>query len=225
MRLVVWGAALALVSCSTWPQRTAANATELRKLLAPAASIRLSPLPTERGCGPVGCQVDVGGRLSIRRDPGAIDAAGTGRLRLVEHMHQGVETLPELDWTPLDAYQVDAGGRLWGVCLEFAHAGIGKSGVHQRWTSVVLVPFEGGKAQPAAQRMVGYWTGCDALQAGATDGEVELAVVQRKGGGMAGALEIVRYGCGPKVCTAAVDARRVAGDSAGASGTLVVGSP
>jgi hypothetical protein len=132
----------------------------------------------------------------------------------------GSEPLPDLDWTPTDAYRVTAGGQRWGTCMEFTHAGIGKSGVYQRWVSVVLVPFNGAQPAGTAHRFVGYWAGCDSLQAAASAGQVTLPVIEHGEPKAEKPLRLVKHQCTAKGCEGVIDLRAVNGDPAGPDGAL-----
>ncbi|WKB55925.1 hypothetical protein [Eleftheria terrae] len=222
MRRVFLGVALALGACGAWAGSTVSNATELRDLLrGQAQPATLEPLKSESGCGPAGCSVDLE-RLSIRVEPGFIQQARGARLRLVEHKHKDGPALPEIDWTPMDAYQVFNAGRRWGSCIEFSHSGMGKSGSYQRWSSVVLVPFRGERPGKTAHRFVGYWTGCDSLQAGDKPGEVVFPVVERAAEHAPAPLHLMRYQCSVQRCSGSEDARSVARHPTDEGGALVV---
>ena len=217
----------AFAACAAQADALAKNATELRDLLrGPATAATLTPIKTEGWCGPQGCFVDVG-ELRIDRDKGGFARAEGGqRLQVVEHKPPGGDALPDLDWTPTDAYRVMAGGQRWGSCLEFSHAGVGKSGTFQRWTSVVLVPFNGAAPGATAHRFVGYWTGCDSLVSGATAGTLTLRVVERSEPKASRPLRLVAYQCSARGCEGQVDRRAVGGEPGNAQdGTLTIGQP
>jgi hypothetical protein len=209
------------VACAAHADAVARNATELRDLLRGTATpAALEPIKTEGWCGPQGCFVDVG-ELRLDRDKGGFAKAPGGRqLVLVEHKAMGGEPLPDIDWTSTDAYRVTSGGQRWGTCMEFAHTGIGKSGVYQRWNSVVLVPFNGGKPAGTAHRFVGYWAGCDSLQATATQGQVVLPVIERGEPTASKPLRLVNQQCSAKSCDGQIDRRVIDGDPASEDGTL-----
>ena len=214
------GAVLALAACGAGANGSATNARELRDVLVDGARpAKLEPLKTEGGCGPAGCIVDVE-RLSIARDSGALRTDKGAPVKLVQHKPADGRELPEADWNPLDAQKVYSRGKRWGTCLELAHTGIGRSGVHQRWVSVVLVPWRGAAPGPTAHRFVGYWAGCDSIVEGANAGEVELPLVESAS---ANALQLVRHQCTAKRCVRRVDSRLVAGDPAGDTGALTIG--
>ena len=220
MRCAVLGAAVALAACAAaFANGSASNARELRDVLVQGArAAKLEPVRTERGCGPSGCTVDVD-ELSIARDSGAIRTARGAPVKLVQHKPADGRDLPEPDWDPLDAQKVYSGGRRWGTCLELAHTGIGRSGVHQRWASVVLVPSQAG----VAHRFVGYWAGCDSLVEGARPAEVVLPLVEPAASGSRNVLHIVRFHCSAQGCVRRDDSRSVTGDPAGESGALTIG--
>ena len=218
----------AFAACAAQADALAKNATELRDLLrGPATAATLTPIKTEGWCGPQGCFVDAG-ELRLDRDKGGLaradDQAGK-RIQVVEHKSAGGPALPDLDWTPLDAYEVSLGGKRWGSCMEFTHAGLGKSGVYQRWTSVMLVPFDGNRPAGMAHRFVGYWAGCDSLQAGATPTTVALPVIERNEPAAGKPLRLVGYQCTAKGCDGKLDARTIDGDPTGESGALAIGKP
>lgn len=220
-------AGVLFTACAAQADTVARNATELRDALrgnAPAAV--LEPLKTEGWCGPQGCFVDAG-ELRIDRDKGGFARAEGGKkLQVVEHKALGGDALPDLDWTPTDAYRVMAGGQRWGSCLEFSHAGVGKSGTFQRWTSVVLVPFNGATPGATAHRFVGYWTGCDSLVTGATTGTLSLRVVERSEPKADKPLRLVAYQCSARGCEGQVDRRAVNGEPGNAQdGTLTIKQP
>ncbi|MFX1681792.1 hypothetical protein PV762_21445 [Mitsuaria sp. CC2] len=223
--LQIAAAALAgslFAACAAHADAVARNATELRDLLRGSATPTvLEPIKTEGWCGPQGCFVDVG-ELRLDRDKGGFAKAPGGKqLVLVQHKPMGVESLPDIDWTSTDAYRVMAGGQRWGTCMEFTHTGIGKSGVYQRWTSVVLVPFSGDKPAGPAHRFVGYWAGCDSLQA-ASAGQVLLPVIERGEPKAAKPVRLVNYQCSAKGCEGKVDERIVDGDPAGENGGMSI---
>nr|WP_297526731.1 hypothetical protein [uncultured Roseateles sp.] len=211
------------VACAAHADAVARNATELRDLLRGTATpATLEPIKTEGWCGPQGCFVDVG-ELRLDRDKGGfVKAPGGKQLVLVEHKAMGGEPLPDIDWTSTDAYRVTAAGQRWGSCMEFTHTGIGKSGVYQRWVSVVLVPFSGGKPAGTAHRFVGYWAGCDSLQAAATQGQVLLPVIERSEPKGAKPVRLVDYQCSATGCEGKVDERIVDGDPVGESGGMSI---
>jgi len=223
--LQIAAAALAgslFAACAAHADAVARNATELRDLLRGSATPTvLEPIKTEGWCGPQGCFVDVG-ELRLDRDKGGFAKAPGGKqLVLVQHKPMGVESLPDIDWTSTDAYRVMAGGQRWGTCMEFTHTGIGKSGVYQRWTSVVLVPFSGDKPAGPTHRFVGYWAGCDSLQA-ASAGQVLLPVIERGEPKAAKPVRLVNYQCSAKGCEGKVDERIVDGDPAGENGGMSI---
>ncbi|HEY1398108.1 hypothetical protein [Roseateles sp.] len=208
-------------ACAAHADAVARNATELRDLLRGTATpAALDPIKTEGWCGPQGCFVDVG-ELRIDRDKGGFaKATGDRQIVLVEHKAMGGDALPDLDWTSTDAYRVTVRGQRWGTCMEFSHTGIGKSGVYQRWTSVVLVPFSGALPAGTAHRFVGYWAGCDSLQAAATQGQVVLPIVERNEPKAPKPLRLVNHSCSAKGCDGQVDRREIDGDPSGADGAL-----
>ncbi|OWV73001.1 hypothetical protein ATY77_08325 [Rhizobium sp. R634] len=214
-------ATVLLVGSTTHPPTAATNATELRNILSSSATAATSTeIHIESGCGPAGCMIEVE-QLRIQRDKGFFEHDGKPLL-LIEHKPTVRWVLPEMDWTPIAAYKIDTGGQRWGTCLEFAHSGIGKSGVHQRWSSVVLVPFHGGKPVDAAHRFVGYWTGCDSLQVGEKPHQVVLPLVEPAATGASPSLCISQYLCNAQGCERREDPRQVHGDPTGETGVLSI---
>lgn len=192
---------------------TATNATELRDALRGTAQpAELRELGHDNGCGPNGCLVDIE-PLRIWLEQGRMEQLDGTPLRLRELG----SNLPELDLSPLGAYRVSTGGKTWGMCLEFSHSGIGKSGVHQRWSSLVLVPFKNAKPGPNAYRIVGYWTGCDSLQVGSQPGQVLLPVVSQQ---PEHGLQALNYHCSAQRCTAQPANIQVSGEPAAEVGIL-----
>ena len=210
------------VACAAHADAVARNATELRDLLRGTATpAALEPIKTEGWCGPQGCFVDVD-ELRLDRDKGGFAKAPGGKqFVLVEHKAMGGEPLPDIDWTSTDAYRVTAGGQRWGSCMEFTHTGIGKSGVYQRWVSVVLVPFNGGKPAGTAHRFVGYWAGCDSLQTAAA-GQVVLPIVEHGEPMASKPLRLVNQQCSAKGCDGEIDRRVIDGDPRSESGTVTI---
>ncbi|MEN0108155.1 MAG: hypothetical protein AAGC84_17275 [Pseudomonas sp.] len=169
------------------------NASELRDALRGSAqAAELEELTADRGCGPAGCVIDLA-ELRIQREQGLLQRIDGQPLR----WQQAGDALPELDWSPLAAYRVSTAGKPWGLCLEFSHSGIGKSGLNQRWTSLVLVPYNGNQPGPAAYRIVGYWTGCDSLQVGEQPGQLVLPVISQN---TDQPLQLRRYHCSVNAC-------------------------
>ncbi len=214
-------ATVLFVGSTDHPSNAVTSATELRNILNTSASTATSTeIQIESGCGPAGCMIEVD-QLQIQRDKGFFEHEGKP-LRLIEHKPTVRWVLPEMDWTPVAAYKISTGGKPWGTCLEFAHSGIGKSGVHQRWSSVVLVPFHGGKPVDAAHRFVGYWTGCDSLEVGGTPHQIVLPLVEPAPAGMSPSLRIRQYLCTAQGCELREDPRQVHGNPSGESGVLMI---
>ena len=186
--------------------------------------ITLEAATVDRGCGPAGCTIDADG-VSILRDRGVLKQTG-GKAIPVRLLSPG--EAPALDWEPLDVFRVFGEGGYWGTCLEFSHAGIGKSGTMQRWVSVVLVPHHPPQRRIRAWRIVGYQTGCDALVAlpGKPD-TLSLPVIEAtaKDRKTPFGLHLVWHHCDARKCTTAIDPRPVGGDPHGASGGLTIGTP
>jgi hypothetical protein len=174
------------------------NATELRDALrGNAQAVALQDIPLDRGCGPMGCVIDIA-ELRIQLDQGQLQRVDGKPL----HWQEQGKDLPELDWSPLSAYRVSSAGKSWGICLEFTHSGVGKSGAFQRWGSLVLVPFDGAQPGPNAYRLLGYWSGCDSLQVGSEPGQVRLPIVSQKPASAEPALQLLHYHCDANGCQA-----------------------
>lgn len=198
---------LTLSASTALADTTVRNATELRDALRGSAqAAELQDIPLDSGCGPAGCMVDIG-PLRIQREQGVLQRIDGRPLHW-----QAQPGLPELDWSPLGAYHVTAAGKPWGICLELSHSGIGKSGVYQRWGSLVLVPVDGDKAY----RLVGYWAGCDSLQASGK-GQVLLPIVSQK---PERGLHVLKYSCDTQTCNAQPSRIAVDGDPNSANGAL-----
>lgn len=199
----------------------AGNARDLRELLmAGHRPATVESVPAERGCGPSGCSIDIDG-LSILRERGVLARSAGGRIRLEQHPPGSTDDLPEMDWELLEGFKVLRAGKRWGSCLEFGHAGPGKSGRWQRWTSVVLVPWKGSRPSTLAHRFVGYWAACDSLEEGKLAGEVVLPAVEPASAGTQG-LHIVRNHCTATQCTRVEDSRSVNAVSGSESGALAI---
>lgn len=188
----------------------------LVKGLEPVAQVVRVP---ERGCGPKGCFVNVGD-LAIWQGRGSMMQIGGRLLQVQPHEQHDAGSLPAIDWRPLSAYTVLKGGaREWGLCLEFAHEAVGRSGTHQQWTTTVLVPRIGTKLGPVAHRFVGYWSNCNVLADGGQADEVLLPVVERGDG--PGRLQLVWYRCAAQRCVATLDRRTILPVLSSKSGELV----
>ena len=199
---------LTLAASAAHADTTVSNATELRDALRGSAqAAQLQDIPLDSGCGPAGCVVDIG-PLRIQREQGLLQRIDGSPL-----YWQQQPGLPELDWSPLGAYQVTAAGKPWGICLELSHSGLGKSGVYQRWSSVVLVPADGDQAY----RLVGYWAGCDSLQASVEAGQVMLPIVSQNAEHR---LQVQNYHCNPQTCEPQPSAATIIGDPNSATGAL-----
>lgn len=201
----------------------AGDAQDLRKVV--MAELQPAIIETafsERGCGPVGCSIDIDG-LSILRERKMIQPSEgeDSEIRLKQHAPGGPKNLPEMDWEPIAGFKVFRAGRRWGTCIEFGHAGVGKSGRYQRWISVVLVPWKGSRPNSVAHRFVGYWAGCDSLAEGIRPGEIILPIIEPVATA-ASRLRIVLYHCIVERCIPIEDARSVNGDPNSESGALVI---
>jgi hypothetical protein len=199
----------------------AGNATEWRDLLlAGRVPATLEALATERGCGPAGCVVDVGG-YTIDRDRGLIRTASGRAIKLENVAADAGAGLPPLDWDPVAAYRVRHGSRAWGLCLEMAHTGLARSGRLQRWTSVILLPA--APSPHLAYRFVGYWLGCDSLSSAAATAPPELPVVSAAAAGQG--LTLVWQVCDPRRCRPRPDPRPVTLAADAAAALLQLGTP
>lgn len=186
------------------------NPTELlEQLVKGQKSVALVFLQPNPNCGPGGCQIDYRD-LSVLKDGKSLQQKGGKRIKLQPHALRTAVALPELDWTPLESFAVTTVGEDWGMCLEFTHTGVGKSGALQRWQTVVLAPRETDTAPlgPVAHRFVGYWASCSVLSAGAQLGEMRLPVIEPVD--EQGRLSLVWYQCSWKGgCVPTVDRRSV----------------
>lgn len=198
-------------------ETTAGHAEDLSRLLRQdRPAVRLKPIEAVQACGPGGCGVLLGS-ITIDLDAGRLRRRGGPPLAWALDGPLGVADLPDLNWAPLRGFKVLRGGRAWGQCIEFAHAGLGNSGRAQRWRTLVLVA-EGSRS---AQRITGYWAGCAALAQGSTSGEVMLPTVEPVASGEP-ALQIVWHRCALRGCVRSLDARRVAGRADSESGQLTL---
>lgn len=159
--------------------------------------------------------------LTVLREREAIQGKDGKPIRIEQHAPGNSKCLPEMDWDPLAGYKVISAGTRWGTCLEFSHAGLGKSGRYQRWTSLVLVPGKGAEPGLVAHRFVGYWATCASLAEGDKEGEVLLPIIEPIKIGH-GPLHLVWYHCNTKRCIKIKDKRIVSGDSNSESGELVI---
>ncbi len=175
---------------------------------------------SDRGCSPKYCSNDIDG-LSFLYENKMIQRADGKRIRLNHHATGKPDDLPEIDWPWGSGYKVFRADKRWGTCIEFGHTGIGKSGRYQRWTSVVLIPWEGSQPGLIAHRFVGYWAYCASLAEGEKEGEVMLPIIEPINIGY-GPLQLVWYHCNTERCTKIKDKRIVSGDSNSESGELVI---
>lgn len=219
MIMGLWG--LAGTACSG-EGITLSNARQLREFLTTGRpSVTAEASAAQRGCGPEGCRIDIGG-VSIDREHGLL--VGTENKHSILIRPQVAGELPELDWEPLGGFAVSVAGQHWGSCLEFSHAGLGKSGRYQRWTSVILVPWLNTYPGSIAYRFVGYWAGCDLILAGDKPGEIRMPVIQRQEKpGAAPSLQIVWHTCTALACQPNQDRRAVTEDINSDAGALIVG--
>ena len=217
---------LALAGPAALAAGAAQTTAELRDLLIEGHTpVRLEAATVDRGCGPAGCTIDTDG-VSILRDRGALKQTG-GKAIPIRLLSSG--RAPDLDWEPLDVFRVFGERGYWGTCLEFSHAGIGKSGAWQRWTSIVLVPRNPPQPRSRAWRIVGYRTGCDALITHPDKPDtlslpvVEVTTVDSRKTPFG--LQIVWHHCNARHCTTEIDPRPVRGDPRGADGVLTMDGP
>ncbi len=200
-----------------------ANSTELLETLVKGQqSVALVFLQPDRGCVPARCST-VFRDLAVWQDKGGgLAQKGGKRLTVLTHALRASVALPELDWNPLEVYAVTTVGEDWGMCLEFAHAGVGKSGARQRWRSVVLVPraTDTSPLGPTAHRFMGYWASCSVLAAGSKLGEMVLPVLESADD--QGRLTLVWHRCAGQRCTATVDGRAFVPMPGSDTGALVL---
>lgn len=163
-------------------------------IVANRTPVALTPVAIERGCEPAGCNTYLGD-LAIGRDTGLLRFKRKQTLRLLTH----ADNAPDLDWTPAKAFRVAHQGKDWGMCLEFSHTGLGKSGRFQRWRSVILLPWKGARPAPVAHRFVGYWTACNDLTDGGKAGEIALALIAPVENAPT-PLRLLAWTCNAKTC-------------------------
>ncbi len=158
--------------------------------------------PVPEGCTPMRCSVQLG----------PIEWVGdTQELRVIGGEQITVAnagTGPALDLAPFQdvAALVRSQGEVWGQCIEMLHEGLGQSGRFQRWTTLMIVPFEHGKPRTAASRLTGYWASCAALQVGGRPGDIEVPLIEPAGRAEDG-LVLNRYRCDAEGCTLLPQAR------------------
>ncbi len=213
--------ALTQTACSA-ESRIIENATALRDVLISGKQhVSLEALASQRGCGPNGCSIDLG-PISILHEQGMM------RDRLnktpIQIQAQFTGELPELDWEPIGGFAVSSGGKPWGICLEFTHTGLGKSGSFQRWSSVILVPSAEANIHTIAYRFVGYWAGCDMLVEGENSDMVSLPVVEWENPVEKQKMVIRWHNCNVHSCQVDQDAKSVAEDAKSETGALIIES-
>ena len=211
---------LALTVASASSTEVACNARELRDLLTPLPPVELKSATVERDCGLSGCRMKTE-RMIIRPDSNHLRQAEGGEIRLKTYQSDDGLSLPDLDWDPLGSYQVFSAGRRWGSCLEFSHAGLGKSGSWQRWSSVLLLPWKNSRPGRMAYRFAGYWLGCDFLTPGDRPGEIVLHAVEPVAASTT-TLRIVQHHCDASDCHRMLDGRQVAPVPGSGTGALSV---
>ena len=206
---------------NAWPQAGIANASELESYLHRGATpVELEPLGLQRGCTPALCgpnQIEhfeepipadcTPMRCSLRVDAVEWDGdqqalrQANGERIVLEHA--GIGPALDLAQEPLAAARVRSAGRVWGLCIESAHDGMGLSGRGQRWVSLLLVPYRDSAPTGRASRLTGYWAGCAALQAGDSPDAIELPVLEPDGEAVDG-LALNRYRCNADSCERAL---------------------
>ncbi len=198
------------------------NAKALREFVtAGRSTVAIEALASQRGCGPNGCSIDMGG-VSIEREKGRLLDAKNKKPIQIQPQIAG--ELPDLDWEPLGGFAVSRDRKPWGICLELGHAGLGKSGRYQRWTSVMLIPQSEAPSSEVAYRFVGYWAGCDLLTEGEKADEISLPVIESDKGSKEPSLQLVWHSCTASGCKASKDPRTVSEDADSETGTLLVGA-
>lgn len=196
----------------------ATNGTELQRLLtAERVLAQLDERALQHACHRETCFTTWQDWV-ITSHPVEIRSAAGQHLQWVLHAGRKEPQWPRLDASPLAGYWVASGGQRWGACLEFAHAGLGKSGSAQRWTSVVLI----ADGSHQAHRFVGYWAGCDSLVQGGMPGQIELPAVRRSPDS---GLSIAWHRCHAKTCDVRFDARLIEPVQDDPAGALVVATP
>lgn len=220
-----------------WPQAGIVNATELERFLSHGAmAVELEAISPEHGCTPALCGADqvehyelpvpegcTPGRCSTRIDTAEWDGEATdlrvvggGQIRLRK---VSAGPAPELDAEPLAAWRVHSAGQVWGLCMEFAHEGLGRSGRAQRWASLLLLPYREGRPADEAWRFTGYWASCGVLRSGVSAGAIELPLIEPAQGAQVG-LSLERYHCDRLACERTQASQRL---QAGDDGRLLRG--
>lgn len=196
-RALLATAALLLFSRLALAGQTLDGPSALRALLVEGHQpMQLERVDRLSGCTTTECSVQFDG-LAIVPKTRTLRSGRNQSIRVLEHRSPGSPALPDMDWTPTEAYAVSLDGRRWGSCMEFSHSGVGRSGTFQRWTSIILLPWRGDHPGLAAHRLVGYWAACDQLVAGAAVGQGRLGLVQPSG---ASGLGLVQYRCDSRGC-------------------------
>jgi len=197
------------------------NAKELREvLLAGHHPAALKEVTVERGCGPAGCSIDVDAISILNERREFRQLSGKPILLREIDSTRFPGGLPEMNWEPLGAYKVHSAQKLWGLCIEFSHSGLGQSGSLQRWNSVVLLPVKGNHPPSIGYRWVGYWLNCDALATSTKADEILLPTVIPTS--EYAKLEIQWRRCSAKACSFEPDARSARKQPDSEIGDLVV---
>jgi len=158
--------------------------------------------PVPEGCTPMRCSVQLG-PLEWVGDTQELRVIGGDQITVA---NAGIG--PALDLARFQdvAAIVRSQGEVWGQCIEMLHEGLGQSGRFQRWTTLMIVPFEHGKPRTAASRLTGYWASCAALQVGGRPGDIEVPLIE-PAGRAEDALVLNRYRCDAEGCTRLPQAR------------------
>ncbi len=203
-RALLVGLLIGLMPVSATAQASASNRQELHQLLVgPTNRLVIRQLAREMGC--------TGSECVHRFESLAVSAGGT-RIRFanekairVPRRAQAGEVLRALH--PLAAYEIkDASGRDLGACVEFTHGGTGRSGLAQRWTTIIWLPVkQTSRKERIAYRFFGYWAGCEFIDKSKSRNEIALTVIERKSSqstrnNRSPAFEIVSYACSPVSC-------------------------
>lgn len=222
----------ARAAAAPWPQAGIGNASELELFLRrDAMPVELDELAFQRGCTPALCGVDqveyyelpapddcTPGHCSTRIDAvewngDASELATLEGTRIpLRHASLGPELA--LDTEPLAAWRVRAEDQVWGLCMEFAHEGLGRSGHAQRWVTLLLVPYRDAAPAATAWRVTGYWAGCAALRRAASTHAVDLPLIEPASASTAG-LMLTPYRCDPSGCAPAPESQALRVDEQG----------
>jgi hypothetical protein len=202
---------------NAWPQAGIANVSELETYLRQGATpVELEPLEPQRGCTPALCGPDqiehfeepipadcTPMRCSLRVDAiewdGDLQALRVVGGESIELANAGIGPALDLAQEPFAAARVHVAGRVWGLCIEAVHNGVGLSGRSQRWVTLLLVPYHDSAPTGSASRLTGYWASCAALQASDSPDVIKLPLVEPAGEAVDG-LVLSRYRCNAGSC-------------------------